>query len=73
MPGHFFDVLSEISSKNFPFHSFPNNIYIESKEKERTIIYLLKYIHNELNENLLSNSFIAEIRAEQFFGKFNIT
>ncbi|MED4455622.1 hypothetical protein [Metabacillus fastidiosus] len=69
----FFDVLSDISSKNFPFHSFPKNIYIESEEKERIIIYLPKYIHNELNENPLSNSFIAEIRAEQFFKKFNIT
>lgn len=54
------------------FNSLPKNLVIESKEKERIIVYLPPYIYQQLNELPLSNSFITEIRSEQYFQKFKL-
>jgi len=67
-----FDILTDVDLGNLPFKFLPNDVVIESKEKERIIIYLPQYIHQQLNELPLTNSFITEIRSEQYLNKFNL-
>ena len=67
-----FDILTDIDLGSLPFKSFPTDVLIESKKKERIMIYLPKYIHQQLNELPLTNSFIAEIRSIQYLNKFKL-
>ena len=65
-----FDILSDAELGNLPFKSFPKDVYIDSAEKERIIIYLPPSLHHQLKSLPLTNSFITEIRSEQYFEKF---
>lgn len=67
-----FDILTDVQLGNLPFESFPKDVVIESSEKERIIVYLPILIHQELKNLPLTNSFVAEIRAEQFLKKFKL-
>ncbi|MCF7625483.1 hypothetical protein CQ056_25895 [Peribacillus simplex] len=67
-----FDILTDTDLGKLPFNSLPKNIVIESEEKERIMVFLPPYIHKQLNELPLSNSFIAEVRSEQYLHKFEL-
>ena len=44
-----FDILTDLNLGKLPFKSFPEDVIIESEKKERIIIYLPSFIHDELN------------------------
>jgi hypothetical protein len=67
-----FDILTDLNLGKLPFKSFPEDVIIESEKKERIIIYLPSFIHDELNNLPLSNSFITEIRSEQYLTKYKL-
>lgn len=67
-----FDILTDTDLGNLPFKSFPKDIYINSSEKERIIIYLPNSLHLQLNGLPLTNSFITEIRSEQYLKKYKL-
>lgn len=67
-----FDILTDIHLGDLPFGNFPKDVVIESEEKDRIIIFLPPNLHQQLKIIPLSNSFITEIRAEQYLKKFNL-
>lgn len=66
-----FDILTDTNLGDLPFKELPE-IVIDSEEKERIIIYLPRLLHEHLNSLPLTNSFISEIRAEQYIKKYKI-
>lgn len=68
-----FDILTDIRLGDLPFGHFPKDVVIESEEKDRIIIFLPPTLHQQLKNLPLSNSFVTEIRAEQYLKKFNLT
>lgn len=68
-----FDILTDIRLGDLPFGHFPKDVVIESEEKDRIIIFLPPTLHQQLKNLPLSNSFVTEIRAEQYMKKFNLT
>ncbi|MED4587862.1 hypothetical protein [Priestia flexa] len=67
-----FDILTDIEFGDLPFKNLPQDVVINSEEKERIIIFIPPMLHKQLKETPLSNSFIAEIRAEQYLKKYNL-
>ncbi|MEQ7807784.1 MULTISPECIES: hypothetical protein [Priestia] len=67
-----FDILTDIHLGKLPFGHFPKDVVIDSEEKDRIIIFLPPTLHQQLKNLPLSNSFITEIRAEQYLKKFNL-
>jgi hypothetical protein len=67
-----FDILTDTDLGNLPFKSFPKDVYINSSEKERIMIYLPDSLHTQLNSLPLTNSFVTEIRSEQYLKKYKL-
>jgi hypothetical protein len=67
-----FDILTDTDLGNLPFKSFPKDVFINTSEKERIIIYLPHSLHEQLNNLPLTNSFITEIRGEQYLKKYKL-
>ncbi|MGZ9869619.1 hypothetical protein ACU3L3_14465 [Priestia endophytica] len=67
-----FDILTDPALGQLPFKGVPNNIVITDEEKERIIVYMPKYLHEELNQLPLANSFVAEVRGERYMSKYKL-
>lgn len=66
-----FDILTDSNLGDLPFKEL-RDIIIDSDKKERIIIYLPLLLHEHLNSLPLTNSFVSEIRAEQYIKKYRI-